>query len=322
MLIIMRYGFGNSGNLIYKLNHFIDFASKYILLSLMAAITEPYLEQSIKRICKGGIRREDICQFLKGTKDYCCGMKKKIKNLWQEWNSGGEIYYYIVGLLVVVCIFFFLGFKKDVWFCDEVYSYTSANENGIKQNIFSYENEWIKGEAVTAYYRHHGIPNPHSRRRTRHNSNAHQLLHRKRLPGLCGRRRRKRPEAGGARTGHHPAGHQHAWHGRPGGHRADPRPGGLPHPVPHGPNRGHGQGAGLRGGRGRLHREALLPGGAGGQGQTYLRREERHRGETAVKFSGDLTIDFAGRRLSCQGSPIALTKKEFDIIAASFCAVT
>jgi DNA-binding response OmpR family regulator len=41
-----------------------------------------------------------------------------------------------------------------------------------------------------------------------------------------------------------------------------------------------------------------------------------------VKFSGDLTIDFAGRRLSCQGSLIALTKKEFDIIAASFCAVT
>ena len=49
--------------------------------------------------------------------------------------------------------------------------------------------------------------------------------------------------------------------------------------------------------------------------QAHLRREERHRGETAVKFSGDLTIDFAGRRLSCQGSPIALTKKEFDIIA-------
>nr|WP_296460909.1 hypothetical protein [uncultured Acetatifactor sp.] len=41
-----------------------------------------------------------------------------------------------------------------------------------------------------------------------------------------------------------------------------------------------------------------------------------------MKFSGDLTIDFAGRRLSCQGSLIALTKKEFDIIAASFCAVT
>lgn len=118
----------------------------------MAAITEPYLEQSIKRICKGGIRREDICQFLKGTKDYCCEIRRKIRNLWQEWNSGGEIYYYIVGLLVVVCIFFFLGFKKDVWFCDEVYSYTSANENGIKQNIFSYENEWIKGEAVTAYF--------------------------------------------------------------------------------------------------------------------------------------------------------------------------
>ena len=49
--------------------------------------------------------------------------------------------------------------------------------------------------------------------------------------------------------------------------------------------------------------------------QAHLRREERHRGETAVKFSGDLTIDFAGRRLSCQGSLIALTKKEFDIVA-------
>ena len=49
--------------------------------------------------------------------------------------------------------------------------------------------------------------------------------------------------------------------------------------------------------------------------QAHLRREERHRGETAVKFSGDLTIDFAGRRLSYQGSSIALTKKEFDIVA-------
>ena len=49
--------------------------------------------------------------------------------------------------------------------------------------------------------------------------------------------------------------------------------------------------------------------------QAHLRREERHRGETAVKFSGDMTIDFAGRRLSCHGSSIALTKKEFDIVA-------
>ena len=49
--------------------------------------------------------------------------------------------------------------------------------------------------------------------------------------------------------------------------------------------------------------------------QAHLRREERHRGETAVKFVDGLTIDFAGRRLSCQGSSIALTKKEFDIVA-------
>lgn len=34
-----------------------------------------------------------------------------------------------------------------------------------------------------------------------------------------------------------------------------------------------------------------------------------------MKFSGDLTIDFAGRRQPSQGSPIALTKKEFDIVA-------
>lgn len=49
--------------------------------------------------------------------------------------------------------------------------------------------------------------------------------------------------------------------------------------------------------------------------QAHLRREERHHGETAVKFVDGLTIDFAGRRLSCQGSSIALTKKEFDIVA-------
>ncbi len=49
--------------------------------------------------------------------------------------------------------------------------------------------------------------------------------------------------------------------------------------------------------------------------QAHLRREERHLGETAVKFFGELTIDFAERCLFCQGNPIVLTKKEFEIIA-------
>lgn len=49
--------------------------------------------------------------------------------------------------------------------------------------------------------------------------------------------------------------------------------------------------------------------------QAHLRREERRQGETAVKFSSDLSIDFGGRSCLCQGKPIGLTKKEFDIIA-------
>ncbi len=48
--------------------------------------------------------------------------------------------------------------------------------------------------------------------------------------------------------------------------------------------------------------------------QAHLRREARSRGETQVKFSGDLTIDYSERTLSLQNEKIPLAKKEFDIV--------
>lgn len=49
--------------------------------------------------------------------------------------------------------------------------------------------------------------------------------------------------------------------------------------------------------------------------QAHLRREERRTGEAKLKFTGELTIDFAQRCLFCRDSRIAFTRKEFDIIA-------
>lgn len=46
----------------------------------------------------------------------------------------------------------------------------------------------------------------------------------------------------------------------------------------------------------------------------HLRRQARHSMETFVKFTGDLTIDFARRCLFYGKEEISVTKKEFDIV--------
>ncbi len=48
--------------------------------------------------------------------------------------------------------------------------------------------------------------------------------------------------------------------------------------------------------------------------RAHLRREMRHSFESKVRFSGDLTIDYAARCLYCAGERIGLAKKEFDIV--------
>lgn len=46
----------------------------------------------------------------------------------------------------------------------------------------------------------------------------------------------------------------------------------------------------------------------------HLRRQARHSIETFVKFTGELTIDFAKRSLFYGKEEIPMTKKEFDIV--------
>lgn len=46
----------------------------------------------------------------------------------------------------------------------------------------------------------------------------------------------------------------------------------------------------------------------------HLRREARHHAAAQVRFSGDLTIDYAERCLFCGEKRISLAKKEFDIV--------
>ena len=48
--------------------------------------------------------------------------------------------------------------------------------------------------------------------------------------------------------------------------------------------------------------------------RAHLRREARHSFEAQVRFSGELTIDYAERCLFFSGKRLLLAKKEFDIV--------
>lgn len=68
-------------------------------------------------------------------------------NIWIEKDA-----YFLSGLFIIMCVFFSLGGQKDIWFCDEVYTYMSANaDSGAFDVVFSQENEWLSGDDVVDY---------------------------------------------------------------------------------------------------------------------------------------------------------------------------
>ena len=46
----------------------------------------------------------------------------------------------------------------------------------------------------------------------------------------------------------------------------------------------------------------------------HLRREERRRDSSRVRFGGDLAIDYGQRAVYSGGKPVPVPKKEFDIL--------
>lgn len=46
----------------------------------------------------------------------------------------------------------------------------------------------------------------------------------------------------------------------------------------------------------------------------HLRREERKQGQSSLRFFGDLVIDYTKREISIGQQPVALSRKEFDIV--------
>lgn len=46
----------------------------------------------------------------------------------------------------------------------------------------------------------------------------------------------------------------------------------------------------------------------------HLRREQRHKSNTTVRFFGDLAIDYSARTAAVAGESIAFSKREFDIV--------
>ena len=55
-------------------------------------------------------------------------------------------------LIAAVILFLFWTKKKEVWFCDEIYTYESAN--GIPEGSWPHENlnQWVSGDTVKAYF--------------------------------------------------------------------------------------------------------------------------------------------------------------------------
>ncbi len=46
----------------------------------------------------------------------------------------------------------------------------------------------------------------------------------------------------------------------------------------------------------------------------HLRREQRRRNKSAVRFFGELAIDYSARTVTAAGEPVSLSKREFDIV--------
>lgn len=46
----------------------------------------------------------------------------------------------------------------------------------------------------------------------------------------------------------------------------------------------------------------------------HLRREQRHKSNTTVRFFGDLAIDYSARTATVAGESVSLSKREFDIV--------
>lgn len=48
--------------------------------------------------------------------------------------------------------------------------------------------------------------------------------------------------------------------------------------------------------------------------EAHLRREQRRQGNMAVRFFGELVVDYTARTVAVNGNLVSLSKKEFDIV--------
>lgn len=53
--------------------------------------------------------------------------------------------------------------------------------------------------------------------------------------------------------------------------------------------------------------------------EAHLRREQRRSGPVAVRFFGELAVDYAARKITVGGAPVALSRREFDIVELLSC---
>lgn len=57
----------------------------------------------------------------------------------------------LVCLLIITIVFLGLGVRKDIWFCDEVYTYESANSGRESSYTPINDGEWVQGSDITKH---------------------------------------------------------------------------------------------------------------------------------------------------------------------------
>ena len=73
------------------------------------------------------------------------------RDLQEDFEMRKRIIYYAIGLIAMLSAFLFLAEKKDIWFCDEVFTYESAN-GFTNLSVLADENVWHTGTDIKAYF--------------------------------------------------------------------------------------------------------------------------------------------------------------------------
>lgn len=131
MDLILFYGFQNSGNIILKLNEYVDFACKYISLAVVIAVIIPTIEYFIRRHLNIG--KEKLLEDKN---------KRKLINVTIQKPSLLTVILYVLFLVLMILTIN----NKENYHVDEMASYGLANHQDGMSIIFEDGRRYFEAE--------------------------------------------------------------------------------------------------------------------------------------------------------------------------------